>query len=102
MGHVLCCGVCGDFEISEFPLCGGSTLRCEDFDFFKFTCVWALCCAVVCVETLRFFKIPPCVGPKIWCVRTLSFQSPPVCGPCDVVCEDLEFQSSPVSVSSVL
>ena len=55
---------------------GNSTLRCEDFEFFKFTCVWALCCAVVCVQTLRFSKFP-------------------VCGTSDVVCEDFEFSEFP-------
>ena len=28
-----------------------------------------------CVETLRFFKVPLCVGPVLWCVRALNFQS---------------------------
>ena len=71
-----------------------------------------------CVETLRFFKVPLCVGT----VRTLSFQSSPrcglcalvcedfeifhkallcACGPCTVVCEDLEFSEFPC-VGSVL
>ena len=43
------------------------------------------------LETLKNFEKNPCVGPVLWCVRTLSFQSSPSCGLHAVVCEDFEF-----------
>ena len=58
----------------------------------------------LCVETLKIFKVPMCVGSMVWYVETLKnfkvplcvgsvvcgdfekFQSPTVCGHCAVVC----------------
>ena len=72
-----------------------------------------------CVETLRLFIVPLCVGSVLWCVRTLRFwkcpcvwalccgmwglwdvQSSPVCGLCVVVCAwRLWFFKRPMCVS---
>ena len=39
VGFMLCCGVCGDFEIFQFsPVCGPSDVVCEDFEFSEFPC----------------------------------------------------------------
>ena len=54
---------------------------------------------VWCVETLKIFKVPLCVGPVV-CGDFEYFQNSPVCGPCgvgSVLCGDFEnFQNSPV------
>ena len=64
------------------PVRGFCAVACEDFEFSKFLCVWALCCGV---EALKFFKVPLCVDSVLWCGGFEIFQSSPVCEPCAVV-----------------
>ena len=99
------CAVCRDFENFQSSLVCGLCAVCWDFENFQSSLVCGLC-TVWCVETLKIFKLPLCVGSVLCCVWRLwrfsyfpgvwgfdIFQSSPVCGLCGVVWGDFEIFS---------